>query len=222
MTLNETWSRGIWIIGGSSVISEYIHSCVVCSKVRAAVESKKMSDFPSDRVEPSPPFTFCTVDYFGPFVTKENHREVKHYGVLCNFLCSRAVHLEVANSLSTSSLINLLRRFIALRGPISVLRSDQGTNFVDARKEHSETGNRQGKGSRISFTKRFPAGNRILVSRVTGGDTYHYASWKRAFDTLMSTRAIPDEERLSLRWRCQILRRGLFLIGFIKRTHGCL
>ena len=58
--------------------------------------------------------------------------------VLYTCLCSRAVHLEIANSLSTSSFINSLRRFIALRGPISVLRSDQGTNFVGARKELRE------------------------------------------------------------------------------------
>ena len=28
------------------------------------------------------------------------------------------------------------------------------------------------------------------------GDPLHYPSWKKAFDTLISTRAIPDEERL--------------------------
>ena len=28
------------------------------------------------------------------------------------------------------------------------------------------------------------------------GDSLHYPSWKKAFDTLISTRAIPDEERL--------------------------
>ena len=115
-----------------------IHSCVVCRKVCAAVGSQKMSDLPYDRVEPSPTFTFCAVDYFGPFVIKENRGEVKRYGVLYTCLCSRAVHLEVANSLSTSSFINSLRRFIALRGPISVLRSDQGTNFVGARRELCE------------------------------------------------------------------------------------
>ena len=80
----------------------------------------------------------CAVDYFGLFVIKENRREVKRHGVLYTCLCSKAVYLEVANSLSTSSFINSLRRFIAQRGPISVLWSDQGTNFVGARKELRE------------------------------------------------------------------------------------
>ena len=98
-----------------------------------------MSDLPSDRVEPNPLFTFCAVDYFRRFVIKENHREVKRYDVLYTCLWSRAVYLEVSHLLSTSSFINSLRRFIALRGHISVLRSDQGTNFIGARKELRET-----------------------------------------------------------------------------------
>ena len=65
-----------------SVVSGYIHSCVLCRKIRAAVGSQKMSEVPSDRAEPSPTFTFCAVDYFGPFVIKENRREVKRYGVI--------------------------------------------------------------------------------------------------------------------------------------------
>ncbi|KAL9967307.1 hypothetical protein ACROYT_G025507 [Oculina patagonica] len=46
-----------------------------------------------------------------------------------------AIHLEIANSLETDSIINALRRFINRRGPIRQLRSDRGTNFVGARNE---------------------------------------------------------------------------------------
>ena len=41
----------------------------------------------------------------------------------------------MANDLTTDSFINALRRFIAIRGPVRQLRSDQGTNFVGARNE---------------------------------------------------------------------------------------
>ncbi|KAK3751652.1 hypothetical protein QZH41_005869 [Actinostola sp. cb2023] len=47
----------------------------------------------------------------------------------------RAVHLEVANTLETDSYINALRRFICRRGPVRLLRSDQGTNLVGAKRE---------------------------------------------------------------------------------------
>ena len=69
---------------------------------------------------------------------KEGHKEVKRYGVLFTCLSCRAIHLEIANSLDTSSFINALRRFLSVRGPIRQLRSDQGTNFVGAARELAE------------------------------------------------------------------------------------
>ncbi len=47
----------------------------------------------------------------------------------------RAVHIEVIESLDTSSFINALRRFLAVRGPVKHIRSDSGTNFVGACKD---------------------------------------------------------------------------------------
>ena len=43
---------------------------------------------------------------------------------------SRAVHIEVIEELSSSSFINALRRFMAIRGPVKLFRSDRGTNFI--------------------------------------------------------------------------------------------
>lgn len=47
-------------------------------------------------------------------------------------LASRAVHLEAIEDLSTASLINALRRFIAIRDPVIQFRSDRGTHFIGA------------------------------------------------------------------------------------------
>ena len=97
-----------------------------------------MSDLPSDRMQEAPPFTYCSVDYFGPFYIKDKRKEVKQYGSLFTCLASRDVHIEVADSLNTDSFIMALKCFVSLRGNICELRSDWGTNFVGAERELRE------------------------------------------------------------------------------------
>jgi len=60
---------------------------------------------------------------------------VKRYGALFTCLVCRAVHIEVTSSLESSPFIQVLRRFIAHRGPVREMRSDNGANFVGARNE---------------------------------------------------------------------------------------
>ena len=95
--------------------------------------SPARADLPKDRVQSAPPFSYCAVDYFGPWYIKEGRRQLKRYGVLFTCLASRAVHLEVANSLTTDSFMNAYRRSVGRRGPVRQIRSDQGANFVGAR-----------------------------------------------------------------------------------------
>lgn len=78
---------------------------------------------------------YCGMDCFGPFYVKEGRRELKRYGLLFTCLCSRAVHIELLDDMTADAFINAFRAFIALRGNVRLLRSDQGTNFVGARRE---------------------------------------------------------------------------------------
>ena len=135
MTLNEVGSNGFWVVSGPSVVANIISSCVKCQRLRGAVQEQRMSDLPEDSLEPTPSFTYCAVNYFGPFIIKDGRKELKRYGVLFTCMASRAVHIETANSLKTDAFINALRRFICRRGPFRQLRSDQGANFVGARTE---------------------------------------------------------------------------------------
>ncbi|XP_013409149.1 uncharacterized protein LOC106172794 [Lingula anatina] len=94
-----------------------------------------MSDLPADRLEPAPPFTYSAVDFFGPIYVKEGRKQMKRYGAMFTCLASRAIHIEVAYSLSTDSFINCYRRFVCRRGPVRLLGADRGTNFIGVKGE---------------------------------------------------------------------------------------
>ena len=96
---------------------------------------QKMADLPKSRVEPAPPFSYCGVDFFGPWHVQRGRSVVKRYGALFTCFASRAVHIEVADSLETDSFIQALRRFICRRGPVREIRCDRGTNFIGAEAE---------------------------------------------------------------------------------------
>ena len=134
ITLNELRSK-YWIVNANSAVRHHISKCVKCRRQRAAVGEQVMADLPLDRITPAPPFTYCAVDYFGPYDIKENRKHLKRYGVLFTCLVSRAIHLETSISLDTDSFICALRRFVARRGPVRQIRSDRGTNFTGAERE---------------------------------------------------------------------------------------
>ena len=48
------------------------------------------------------------------------------------------MHIELLDDMSTDAFLNALRCFIAIRGPVQQLRSDQGTKFVGAKNELRE------------------------------------------------------------------------------------
>ena len=97
-----------------------------------------MASLPSDRLQVAPAFSKVGVDFFGPLKVKHLRKQEKRYGCLFTCLVTRAVHLEVAFSLSTDSFIMCLRRFIARRGKTTVIYSDNATNFVGANRELRE------------------------------------------------------------------------------------
>jgi len=138
-------SQRYWIIKAKSVVRQVLHDCLYCERRRATPTSPVMSDLPYERLATNqPPFTYTGVDYFGPMVvklnkqTRSNQRTSKRYGVLFTCLTVRAIHLELANDLSTDSFILAARRFCSRRGNPKTLWSDNGTNFIGANSELKE------------------------------------------------------------------------------------
>lgn len=128
--------RKFWILKGSSAVRRVLRICLNCRRTRAPVEGQKMANLPEERITAmEPPFTRSGADYFGPFYVRQGRAQAKRYGVLFTCLATRAVHIEVAEDLSSDSFICAIKRFIARRGCVKTLRSDRGTNFVGAQRE---------------------------------------------------------------------------------------
>ena len=131
--------RKYWVLKANSVVRRCLHRCVSCRRRLRRASHQKMADLPSDRVEAvEQAFAKSGVDYFGPFYVKQGRSLVKRYGVIFTCLSMRAVHIEVAEDLSSDSFLCALRRFVARRGCVRLLRSDKGTNFVGANRELRE------------------------------------------------------------------------------------
>ena len=134
-TVNELRANGYWFLSVNAQVRHMIRSCMRCRLLRGALADQMMADLPVDRLLTEPPFTYCGVDIFGPFHIKEGRKQMKRYGVLFTCLSLRAVHIETAANIDTDSFVLSLRRFIARRGPVRVIRSDNGGNFVGCENE---------------------------------------------------------------------------------------
>ncbi len=148
--------KGFWIIGEKHLINRVIHECLTCRKLRGKFQQQRMADLPAERLHPSPPFTNIGIDVFGPWNvlarrTRGGHASSKRWAVLFTCLATRAVHTELVESMDTSSFFNALRRFMAIKGPVKLIRSDCGTNFVGAHNEFKAALSKMDKNSIESY-----------------------------------------------------------------------
>lgn len=78
-------------------------NCVVCRKAKAKSCEQLMGDLPPERREPAAPFTFTTLDLFGPYQVKDDVKRaiLKVWGAIFGCMASQAINTELVNSLST-------------------------------------------------------------------------------------------------------------------------
>jgi transposase InsO family protein len=132
---NEVRQR-FWILNGMSAVKKAFRECQACKVRKLKPSSVRMADLPKVRMESNiRPFTNTGLDYFGPVTVKIGRRVEKRWGVVFTCLTTRAVHLELAASLSTDSAIMAIMRMSSRRGTPSHIYSDNGTNFHGASNE---------------------------------------------------------------------------------------
>ena len=126
-----------WIIRGREAVKKIGRKCAICIKERTRPATQLMGEIPKERLAAHHhPFFYTAVDYFGPLeITHARNRVTKRYGALFTCLTTRAIYIDLAQSLSTPDFLNILRRFISIYGLPNTICSDNGTNFVGAEKE---------------------------------------------------------------------------------------
>ncbi|XP_059223030.1 uncharacterized protein LOC131996873 [Stomoxys calcitrans] len=128
-----------WIPKAKILIKACVHNCKICVISKHKLRTQLMGTLPPERTTLSRPFTNTGIDFAGPF-------DIKNYsarsctitkGYVCLFVCfaTRAIHLELTSSLTTSAFLAAFHRFSSRRGCPLKIFSDNGKTFVGASKE---------------------------------------------------------------------------------------
>ena len=130
--------RDFIITGLRRFLKQLSKPCFVSRGWRAQNITPLMTDLPSFRfAEAEKHYLFLNVglEFFGPFYIEHRNRKLeKQYVCLFTSLVTRAVHLEICQTMDTDSCLLAIRRFVSRRGYPEVSISDNGSNFTSAKK----------------------------------------------------------------------------------------
>lgn len=129
-TLAELRSK-YWVPKGRQLIKRILGKCVCCKRVQGqAYTAPPTAPLPEFRVKESPPFSKTGVDFAGPLYVKGQTTEMnKVYLALFTCCVTRAVHLDLIESMTVCSFMHCLRRFTARRGTPTLIVSDNAKTF---------------------------------------------------------------------------------------------
>lgn len=118
-----------WIVGVRKLVKKTVRECVICRRFKAKCGQTPLAPLPLSRITCGKAFEITGVDLAGPLILRSKE---KCWIIIFTCAVYRAVHLELANSMSTECFLMALRRFISRRGRINEIFSDNGRNFVGA------------------------------------------------------------------------------------------
>ena len=132
-------ARQFHIIGMRKTVRSVTRRCITCRRQVIKPQPQLMGQLPPERISPDSVFDRVGVDYAGPILVKygmvRKTTVVKAYICIFVSLSVKAVHLEVVSDLTAEAFIATLRRFVARRGHPKLIWSDNGKNFVGAKRE---------------------------------------------------------------------------------------
>jgi hypothetical protein len=127
------------MIGLENYLKTIKSKCLFYQRYLAIPERQQMSVLPSWRFQkPLRVFAKCGLDFAGPFELKVAGRgkaRPKTYLLLFTCLQTPAVHLELTEAMSMSATLNVILRFVDIRGMPTSILSDNSSTFVSKDKD---------------------------------------------------------------------------------------
>jgi len=124
-----------YIPGAKKLIDKERDSCAGCTRLTPQQFTAFESDVKDNLKKMNAPFTYCQADLFGPeYVYNEEGSEKRWVLVLMCLTC-RAVHLEMLENYSASSINMALIRAFSTRSQPRVVWVDAGLNIIRAGKD---------------------------------------------------------------------------------------
>ena len=125
-----------WVPKLRRMVKKGRSDCFGCVKFRSqAYQKPPPGNLPATRTEGSAPFQVLGLDFAGPIRYQSKTRaQKKAYLVLYGCSLTRAVHLEVLQSLEVEEFLPSLKRLIARRGRPEIMYSDNAATFKAADK----------------------------------------------------------------------------------------
>ena len=130
-TLAEVREK-FWIVRGRQVVKKLIGRCVICRRHEGKpLRGPLAPPLPPFRIQQAPAFQNIGLDNAGPLFVNGSE---KVWILLFTCCVTRAIHLELVESLSTDAFLRAMRRFTARRGVPSFIVSDNAQTFKAASK----------------------------------------------------------------------------------------
>ena len=124
-----------WVPQAARTIRSVVARCHTCRLRKGKPQSAQMAPLPLSRVTMlEGAFQTTGMDYFGPMKVKRGKSVTKIWGVLFRCLATRAIHIELTDSLDADAALMAISRFQARRGNVKEIWSDNGKNLTSANK----------------------------------------------------------------------------------------
>ena len=130
-TLITAIRSNLWIVGLRAIARRVVRRCVSCRRHKSQACCEAAPPLPRDRVTEARLFQVSAFDFAGPVFSVDSPKQ-KLYILLFTCSVTRAVHLELTESMTVNDFVLAFRRFAARRGIPSVVYCDSFRTFKAA------------------------------------------------------------------------------------------